>query len=787
MAFATTLRDFEQNPQAVMQSLMGSASSSSQSTAAPVVNPVDEIPFHTLKPMSDVRPQRSIIAKEGSTGRVVVGSISRVNQQFTPRFVVLQFRPRVQPLHISVPEEPIRFMIRVSLPPPYHDLHSDLYTVYDSKHSVAEGCRVLIPRRIPQNVPMMVELYLWRKNEYHQLCQYEAGQADFTISQLFAAATEKTSTQTDVDKMDQKTNYFQTPTTINEKNNKKQTGNHGVGVMSETVFSLAAVGGSGFGSLFELTGIRAPPLIVGGCSTYVVNVNGEPQYLMTLEDIQLVSKDQSFILLPPSPEFMKSLTFPKVTNTTGGLQATSVVSRRYRRLHITYGHGKQMPVWIWCMLEDSVQLLEPVPDRFLEHAVDHVTKWCGFKDVVEWQQQYDKKEEGFEVLAQVIAWLEWQSPYLYDKTLDPITNKMRIYDEFSMLRRKPCVPTWSGDCEDFSKGMQQLFRAILRRNVYRGEKQKLSEHLKTLVQLANGYCCFIVDASIRNGRNPVTKNPLEDDPNNVALHMYVVLIPWSKVAILLENGGFGDLVPKLQKDDEIKRTVKWPALSLESTEISVANWRLHNPDLDHISLRLKSIARTVKGSGNAWEKVKIHTSGDYFTAEGFYRMDIAAYSRELFDLIGVHTVLWTRRDNPNSNEWTYGVKKTDCMKELNSKSCKNLGFCVIGTATTDKEKSIVEDVQKLYPAVTPLSFTDPFLFSTNITYFMSPKVIRVFSREFEWTPQLHQWFVQSIEADGHYRLLGTEKDGTRKQIVGLMDHMRIVMYQLLPVSTPPNK
>lgn len=746
---------------------------------------------------------------------VALGTVNKLTGEFTSRFVVIQCKPTVEWLdaHVKHPS-PHQFQIRISLEPPFHDQFYDLYTVYDSDLSdnnvtnsdkVEKGCMILIPRVVPANAWIQIELYSTRFNSNGQLCQYEVGTTvNLTVGDLIAGMNRKTRKQLALEQMTIKTDYFnkgvasadrdaierkqlQTKlrklvSTLENLNtgadeDEDDVGQHQRGsVKSSSAASLSAAAAADEQTKTEADVKFHIPQPTQAVRCAVVNVMGEPQAIVSLRALKCVSKDPTIHVLPRDKALDMLIQYPRDFGShqiTGGLRPSSVVSEMFRRTHINVGTGSRMPVWIWCMTKEPHRFIEPIPDAYLTHAIEHTTKWFDFNTVAEWSMgKYKTEENGFEILGQVLGFVDWQTPYLFDKTFDYVNRKMKMYDEFSLPRVKPCGPLRSGDCEDFSKQMQQVFCAILRR---RDAASALSPALRALVDLASGYCCFIVDASIKSGggARSRTNNPLEDSPNDVSLHMYTLLIPWNKVAKLLSNGGVPQsIIKRLGKNDEIDRTEGWPTLSLESTEISVSNWRLKRPSFDYFGSGMSLMVNRNADNMKTFKKVKVHTTGAYYASEGFYRVDICGYSIELYERSGIHSVLFARRHRP-TDSWTYGVPKEECMRELNGK-CQNLAFQIVGVADTAAERALITETEAHFNAIEPLNVSEPFVTNATVQYSVVPNVVRIFSREFDWSDADDVRFRKAVESRGGFTLLGD------KQVVPLYDHVRIVMYEMIP-------
>ena len=649
---------------------------------------------------------------------VVVGRTT-AQGAFQSRFLVVQADPSIR--WLDKIGQPHQFQLQFSLPYPYHD-HHVCHTLFDSRKSDKFALIVLPRYGMPADTPVCVRLFLWRENKNGQLCTYRAAQLYLPVSDLLAATQRVTKKQAALDRLDVKLDTIAPP-----------------------------LPKEGIASGQEL--VRA-----------MTNVMGDPQATLILTQVKVASAEPAeFKLAPPTGRW--ALSFANTLSEqemTGGHPASGPVADLFRRSHISFFDGQRMPVDIFCQLHDRPDIVEPVPDAYLNNAIEHAVRWVGFDSVEAWIKSLFS-DRGLEVLAQVLGFYAWACPYLFDETYNHATGRFKMFDQFSALKACPCVAAWAGDCEDFSHDIQLMFNAILRRRL--ADPQSLSPGLRALVQIAQGYCSFVFDASIYNGKARLTTNPCADDPNAVNLHMYVQLIPWGKVDKLLRNGGYTQIADQLNRK-QVAATAGWPILSHESTEINLANWNIRTPHIDQFVARMSSTLHS-ESDRKLWSRLKIHASGEFLMNDQFYRQDLAAYSVDLYTRFGIRTLIPLRRA-VGTKVWCRGVPKLELMN-MDTQKESELAFCIPHVANA-AHKQLVQDVQNRIPLLTPLRFTG----DSKTVYEKGDDVIRIFTRQWEWTQDDARAFHQCIARAGTHIVVG------EPQAIRMMDELTLWMYQIKP-------
>lgn len=434
-----------------------------------------------------------------------------------------------------------------------------------------------------------------------------------------------------------------------------------------------------------------------------------------------------------SKEWSRQIVFPRNLSQkwiTGGFSERSVVAKSFRRTHISWWRGQEMPVWIFPLLKDCAA---PFPNEYFERAIRNACRWFGFASSKEWTAKALVTDRGFEVLAQVCGYEDWHQPYLYDK--ESVGGKLELYDEFSSLRRKSDVKARAGDCEDFTNGMRWTHEALLKLPFGK------SAELDTLADMAKGYCYFVVDTSISNKGSAGETDPIHDSLSDVALHMYGLLMPWAMIHAMLMKGGYEKLAAKLDPS-EVKRTQHWPRLSLESTEMSIGNWLITHVEAQRFIRQLPKM-------GKAGKKIRAHTSSMIYKEDGFYRMAIGAYSSTLFDITGVHSWLFAAEDG---KEWKFGVPNRDLM---NYSDHSRICLRPVGRAT-ESDYHLIKSVQDRMPAPYAVKVPEQ---EDELKYVQDRhmKTIMAFTRAFEWTDADQREFDAALVKHGYVQVVERQK------------------------------
>lgn len=157
--------------------------------------------------------------------------------------------------------------------------------------------------------------------------------------------------------------------------------------------------------------------------------------------------------------------------------------------------------------------------------------------------------------------------------------------------------------------------------------------------------------------------------------------------------------------------------------------------------------------------------------DSFYRLDLCAYSKQLYDRCGIHTMLPLCRVG---SEWKYGVPKMDFLK-----GGPDIAMTVIGQNPNDSDRQAIQSIEDRMPILNPIDFTATN-FKDSIDYHhhasqpsFATDPARVYARVIDWTDDDHRRFTQSIEREGTFEILSYQKT------IPLMNHVFIVMYELV--------
>ena len=498
------------------------------------------------------------------------------------------------------------------------------------------------------------------------------------------------------------------------------------------------------------------------------DLNNTGQLIMTYniksdDGLQLTKARGAFVL--KFPPLMKQ------SEIDGGLEPSGAVARDFRRTHVPAFDGREVPVWMLqagiCERLEEGQV-DPISDDYINHALFHTTKWRGYSSTEKWAaEDFRKNHKALSVLGEFLGWYPWQSRYLYDQTYSNVEHQFKPTEQFSVLRDKTDVSRWAGDCEDFSKDMSLMFSALRRRNA---SKYPDGSPMRQIADMARQYLCLIVDTSINNEDKHLPKTSENDDPNRVELHMYVLLIPWAKVAELLRKGGDGDWVDENITDVQIKESMGLPVLSCESTELSITYWSLDTKPIDAFTKHIPYMRNSSDGqTRGSWSKMKVHVTGTAYKDDDFYRTLLCGYSEELYQRFGIHSVLFC-----NIQKGTHGIDNSAMMNFDESKADGTVAMKILGVAEPEDHETVQRLTDQL-PCLHPIVYTRDPRNDTKIEYIVGDHVQRMFVRECDWTDEDHKRFCDSVNKSGLYKI-----HSCGKQVIELMDDMKIGMYQIIP-------
>lgn len=467
----------------------------------------------------------------------------------------------------------------------------------------------------------------------------------------------------------------------------------------------------------------------------------------------------------PVPELRFPQFIPQ-SEIDGGWKPSGPVARDFSRTHVPYRNGSNVPVWMTKYHVDYRGGQETVTDRYFKHALHHVTRWFGYRSAEEWALDHKEVARGAEVLAQVIGFYTWQCPYLYDETYDNSTHKFRGTEQFSSLTDKPDVQKWAGDCEDYSQDKLRIHAALRRRNP---NDYPIGSPMRRLVEIAHRYCCYVIDASIYNGSKPLDDEMTsEDSPEEVELHMYILMIPWAKLHDMLTKGGDDVFAKEAITQQQIDDTRGWPLLSLESTELSIANWELGTDAIDTFTLLIPDIRHASDDSTKkSWSLSKLHVTHTCYKRDQFYRTVIRGYCLEFYHRYGIHSVLFG-----NPKEKTYGISHSKLMQFKEGTNDGTVGMKVLGVASDEDAETLDQLIDDM-PASHPIDFSG---MEGPVEYAPGKEVVRLFVRECDWSPGDDKRLCDSVNRTGMYTM-----SPCGKQTITIMDGMEVGMYQVLPV------
>lgn len=653
-------------------------------------------------------------AAEPSRPGVLLGEVDNATKRFTPRFMLLEFKPSVEWLGSHASESgPRNFQLQVSFPHPYHDCFLQ-HSVYNSQTDAKVD--LLVPRVCPGGLPVTIHLFLVRENDQHQLTQYRAATAYVTVSELVRATETKTVCTWPM-----------------------------INVMGERQCLLNA----------HDTHFPMPSMAVWS--------NATPPGM----------HDADWYTVDPTRK-MQPLGDDEVTC---GLAPSSRVAEAFRRTHIYFMKGYNMQVWAWCMLEErgphdlASKNDETITDAYLEHAAETALGWLDLP-LEDWLRE-PTSAKGLEVFCQTLGFYCWQVMYLFDRTWDAERKMFKGFDQFALSRDKTLMALSSGDCEDFTKDMQFVFEGILRRA--RRKTPPLSPIVATLLSIAQGYCFFITDASIYCAAPaPLRTEPLMDAPKDVNLHMYATLYPWSKVDVMLRAYGKEKELKTCEALDarEVRRTHGWPVISLESTELNYGNWDLEAPAMLPFVERANAFASKAGSPelSNVLSTIRLHNTGKGLMSTQFYRLDLCLYSLQLYRMCNIHSLLPVRPSARDEKQWTYGVPKIEMM-DKNARTA----LAVCGYASYAAVASVLQLTDRM-PLLRTLDYKRELTTGTTMPRQLRSqagggRVVRLFARAWDWSPRKEAVLMKILEGSG-YGLLGPSTS------VAILDDFSVVQFDI---------
>lgn len=365
--------------------------------------------------------------------------------------------------------------------------------------------------------------------------------------------------------------------------------------------------------------------LVGGGEFTMGNVKGDPQAVLSLQDVR------STVKFSPPVANWKPIAFPPKMSTdvmAAGLPPNGRVSHRFLRDQVPHMYGP-VPVWMLCMMYEE-DLDRRVTEGYLRNALFHSVRICGFKDEQAWMAQASAPTPVYwEVLATVCMFNVRYRPYLYDETWKQ-GRGMVGFDQFSAIEAAPDVKNAAGDCEDDALSIDLI---AVRLHQIRYSQYKADDPLRHLARLSHGFCCVTVDVSINVDGKKMPENPADDDPALLSLHHLAMLIPWSTMARLAKDANFAAVIAK-SKGAQVQRTRGWPTLSLEGTETSRGNCT-QDPDA-HIAFKRYCVTMRKTCGLDVLKKAHVDSASlQTFDTAKFYRQVIAMYSPDLYRLFSI--------------------------------------------------------------------------------------------------------------------------------------------------------
>ena len=515
------------------------------------------------------------------------------------------------------------------------------------------------------------------------------------------------------------------------------------------------------------------------------NVNHETQASLVLTPSL---QNTPLVFGPNATEFTEHPHFVQVydrAHQTANIPPCGPIAQLFRRTHVPYLAGTMTPVWMIVNIRDR-NVKTAITDAFLLNALEHTTRWVGYKDAAEWAAANTDERRRYEVLAQVCGFYPWLSRYLYDQTWDRSSKRYEVFEQFSCLREKLDMKTAAGDCEDFSHDMCLVCMALIERDPKSYPK---GSPLRRLVRIARCYVPFIVDASIYNGSKTLTHAPKSDSPSGgstagVDLHMYVQLIPRHTVQQMLDNGGnrYGIKIWSAPQD---KKSPSLPMLSLESTEPCItAEWNADTQarneflaairrmkTIDHKTAHHREGERTP--TRKAWAKMSVHSTKESFMGDQFYRLDLCAYSPLLYRYAGFHHTFMICNAS-DGKATTYGVDKVKWMQF--TKDTTDLAMVPLPSASAEEQASL-KQLEDRAPMRLDVKLDTPLPIEYATESKQTGEIFRVFARAVDWTAEDDRLVCASAKADGAYSIIG----GTFQRI-RIMNDVDVVMYQFVKHS-----
>lgn len=493
----------------------------------------------------------------------------------------------------------------------------------------------------------------------------------------------------------------------------------------------------------------------------------------------------------------------------GGVPPWGNTIRALRRTHIRYENdNKSTPVWAIVMLTDPSPRAA-VTDRFLQHALECVTRWSGFRDAADWAAQADRGAAGTcDVLAQVLGWFPWSCVYLSDLTWDTRRRSFILFDQFTTLREKEDFSKAGGDCEDVSCEVLRIFESITARDP---TTYSVGSPLRVLIERLQCYCAFVVDTSIYNGDGRLTTTPDKDPlsgmssigssyepkaaPTGVQLHMYVQLLPWHTVVALI-----GAADPTLasalkqtltdRRDGALERSTYCPALSVEGTEPCRSDWSRARNDPAAVAIdryndtSASAIRRWLEArkAQKTYAKIRTAVTVSQYLRDQFYRACICMYSPQLFKLLGarhswIPCLVSPLRAGVPTEDWMAALSTVPATSKLYAP----YALAPLPAASANDQKALRSLLSRA-PLTHPLDLNlaaascdfDCNAMTTMMTSKTSARpVVYLTARAIDWTSTDRKLFRDAVEEDGQYTIVS---DGIT---VPITSTNAIVVYRLL--------
>lgn len=495
-------------------------------------------------------------------------------------------------------------------------------------------------RSVPQ-YQVFVELWVWRKNKHGQLCQYRPGVAIIHLCDLLNQETIegiKFKNVKGVEQADMTLTNLSSPPTVDEVPAQTRQGDE-----------------SGAISVSSLHPERSQ------------NKSGYKHY----EDDPCLHLKEKHGLEPYCPA---ALTFAK-----HALKANV--------------DGSHVPTWM--LLVDNGQHDARCNEFFWINNYRESCLLLGLDPRSEELTLQDKSN----ILSQMIGYHSWACPYLPDETMDKDTHEMTSIDQFEMMRSAPCHEGRSGDCEDGGRDMLLAFMEI------RASDHWQDPRLREIHEVAKThYVPFAVESTIRAGDQSAMEaveslfeGPPSDEKKDkimskdtykrggsIGFHVYVILVPWSRLTQYLRASGEEDLANQMPTPDNNEDL---EILFNETSIRSVGGWLAQNNDL---SVGYEHLLEAIKTTnGDLRHLIRIPNTREIMEDREFYRLNLSLASPVLYHEYGIARLIPT-----------YKRHKFGCPMFRFMNGGEDVGLIrhgdpiVIGQSTCDLLRQEVESIRR---------------------------------------------------------------------------------------------